>query len=81
MYGAVSEIPLSQHPTVRNVMRFYSLLKMKLPKTQKSAELITHVLNDIWKMWLKIGIPAFSLQRVENKLETLHKGWRNNLKK
>jgi len=81
VYGAMCDLPDNQLPSTAHVIHFYAKRQSELPKTTLSSKIITDVAISAMGIWIKAGIPTDTLQRNEQKIETLQCELRNVLKK
>ena len=81
IYGIASELPRNQLPTVGDTMRCYEILKTNSPVNTKLNQIIHRAAVEVIKIWNNAGIPTVSLRRVEQKIESIHKSLKSDLKK
>ena len=81
VYGMANKLPLTQLPTVGDVMRLYSYIKHSVSKNTKATMVASEVASDIVSIWNKAGIPTKTERRVEKKVQFLHQSLRDVQKK
>lgn len=81
VYGRASELPITQLPTIGNVMQFYMSRKSEHSKTTPASKIVNEVAKNVIDVWIKAGIPTITLRSTGHKLENLHQELRSLMKK
>ena len=81
VYRCASELPITQLPTIGNVMQFYMSRKSEHSKTTPASKIVNEVAKNVIDVWIKAGIPTITLRSTGHKLENLHQALRSLMKR
>ena len=81
VYGIACELTSHQLPTIHEVMKHYSFVRTQRSKTVKSSDIVAQVADNVNDVWIKASIPTVTIQRVKQKIESLHQNVRSLLKR